>query len=70
MAKGIIKITPKSGANGKLQVTQTSGEAFNVAVGDILNFPDPGITVRIGDEVTCNITSSTTCSVTGPASTL
>ena len=66
MAKGIIKVTPRS--PGSLQITVTDPNTFNVNVGSNLVFDKPSFTVHLNDTVICTITSSTTCVVTSVVS--
>ncbi|HLG33319.1 MAG TPA: hypothetical protein VI757_00440 [Bacteroidia bacterium] len=63
MSKGIVRVTPKPGASGSLQVTVADSNPYRVTAGSILSFADPGFPVIVGESVDCTITSGTTCDV-------
>ncbi|MFN0276388.1 MAG: hypothetical protein ACKVPJ_11615 [Chitinophagales bacterium] len=63
MTKGIIKITPKPGMAGQVQMTSVDPNRFGVVVGSVLSCSDPGFTTKQNQVVDCDITSSTTCSI-------
>ena len=64
MSQGIVRITPRPGAMGILQVTVADPNKYGVKFGDVLDFKDPGFNVDIGDLVDCIIDSKTVCTVT------
>jgi hypothetical protein len=65
MSKGIIKITPKGGNSGSLEITEADPNPYKVVKGSILSFAAPGFDTPVGSSVSCDITSSKTCKVTG-----
>lgn len=64
MSQGIVKVTPKPGAMGSLQVTIADVNPWRVVAGTMLSFPAPSFEVKVGDTVECTINSATTCTVT------
>ncbi len=64
MSQGIVRVTPKPGAMGQLEVILADSNPFGVRVGDTLNFAATKFTVNVGDIVECTIDSRTNCTVT------
>lgn len=63
MTKGIIKITPKPGSPGQVQVTNVEPNQFGVKAGSILEFSEPGFQVKVNDSVDCTIISHASCNL-------
>ncbi|HKB43136.1 MAG TPA: hypothetical protein VKC90_02060 [Chitinophagaceae bacterium] len=64
MSQGIVRVTPRPGVLGQLQITIADSNPFGVRVGDSLNFAAPRFTVNVEDVVECTIDSRTDCTVT------
>jgi len=64
MSQGIVKVTPKPGAMGQLQITVADSNPYGVRVGDTLDFAATRFPVNVGDVVECTIDSARTCTVT------
>jgi hypothetical protein len=63
MSQGTVKTTPRPGAPGTVNITVADSNPYGVRAGATLSFTDSGYAVN--DNVNCDITSATTCRVTG-----
>jgi len=64
MSQGIVKVTPKKAEfEIQVEVTVADPNPYDVKPGDLLSFPDPGFSLKDGNDVNCTITSSSTCKV-------
>ena len=66
MSQGTIRTTPRSGpppTAGTVTITVADTNPYGVKAGAVLNYVETGYAVN--DNVNCDITSATTCRVTG-----
>ena len=65
MSQGIVKVTPRPGSWGTLEVSTVGPETTPsiVAVGKTFDFNDPGFSVGLGQTVECAFDSTSKCTV-------
>lgn len=64
MSQGVVKVTPRPGGMGTLQVSVADANPYHVVVGAMLSFPSTSFPLSVGNNVECIFTSATACTVT------